>query len=280
MNRQPRFESTTRQQAVSSGASQLDKLVYPRPPSSNSPYYTGHWDYLPDTFSQSGHAQLSQAQYSDSQEICDQDIFSGDVTQTDSSSHGHIQSQSLPSQDTPVLLQSRNLENLSLDSPSLSQGKLYKLVEVETPDYLRSNSFPLSTPPSLESDTKRDRASTFSGPYRSHPLSYYESQLTPKEKNAIIDDRCVSDTIIRHMRSWEYTALRGYGFTEAEVYQLKSDHQNQPFTECAYRAYLKWTQNKGYCTKLPLTAWTMLGVLNDANEHEAIHFLIQKLKQS
>ncbi len=279
---QPHYSPTVpHHQQVSTAPSQLQENVSPVPPSfarspsANSPYYSGNWDCPP-----TDDPQLSQAQYSESGE-CDQrcDPALQGVLQ-DSSSHQHTQS-SLVSLESQVLSQ-HDLQKLSLggsDSPQSSQAETYLVQVRKAPsDYLRSNSFPLGSCP-LQSDTERDRASSFSQP-EPHRPSYYENELSSEEKDVIIDTKCMTDTIIRHMKSWEHTARVGYGFTEAEICHLKFDYQTQGFKECAYQAYLKWIQNEGYCTRKPLTAWTMLQALHKAKEFEAIGSLVKTLKTS
>ena len=79
------------------------------------------------------------------------------------------------------------------------------------------------------------------------------------------------------MNSWENTARVGYGFTEPTVNQLKSDYPRESSMERAYQAYLKWKMNNGY---ISVTAWTMLQILHEAGEFEAIEYLTEKLKCS
>ena len=131
----------------------------------------------------------------------------------------------------------------------------------------------------LSSDTEKD------GGCKPRPcprtLSFYEEQLSPEQKDVVISTKCVYGTIVHHIRSWERTARLGYGFTEAEVCQLKSDNQNAKPDECAYKAYLKWAQNQGYCDPYrPLTAWTFLQVLHKAEEYDAMDALMKSLESA
>lgn len=253
----PPHHSPQLPQAVDTVTSQLQENVPPRTPSSDSPY----WYNQPESHSQStGHVQLSQEMY---------DVDPLHASQN--SSHGYAPSQNLPaifqSQDLSVLSQSQNFQRLSLgrDSPQFSQGRIMYAVNT-TP---QGGSFQLD---SLPLDCERDRIAGVG--HESHPLSYYENQLDTVEKDVIMDVKYVNG-ICSHMNSWESTARVGYGFSEAEVIQLKSDYPMQPFKERAYQAYLKWKMHKGY---ISVTARRMLQVLYEAEEFEAINFLIKKIK--
>ena len=242
------MESMLQQQQT--GASQAD---YHRTVSSNSPLD-----------SQSDHAQLLQA---GSQEL---DISGGDVSQTDSNSQGYARSQSVPNREVvTVSSQSRKLKQLSLDSYQRS---------LHEKEYQRSNSYPQNVPLPLssKSDAKLDRMSGF----YERDLSYYEDELTQEEKDIVIDNTCVLQTIVRHMKDWEHTARVGYGIKDAAFDQLRYNNRNEKFQECAYQAYQQWTQTVGYCARKPLLAWTMLEALHRAEEFEAVWYLFQRLKGS